>query len=148
MRDVKQRFPGLITVISLVVFCVLFSGLTLRAGDAKPYVKVLLKNGSIEKFDYESFTFNWIYPITIKDQEMCESHEITKDDIDEVYIINEFYNNCDNKDDWEVDVYLVNKRQILGFFNVNDFSVRGKLLETGEEKRIPLKDVKKVSFKR
>lgn len=145
----QVQMPIKIIALSIIfIFGFSFFNLFLQAERVSPFVLVTLKKGGTQKFEYESFTFNWILPITIKSQETCEEFEIRKDDIDEIYIINEFYNNCDDKDDWEVDVYLVDKRQILGFLNITEYAVKGRLYLSGEEKSIPFKDIKKVSFHR
>jgi hypothetical protein len=145
----QVQMPINIVALSIIfIFGFSFFSLFLQAERVSSFALVTLKNGGKQKFEYESFTLNWTLPITIKSQETCEEFEIRKDDIDEIYIINEFYNNCDDKDDWEVDVYLVDKRQILGFLNITEYAVRGRLYLSGEEKSIPFKDIKKVSFHR
>jgi hypothetical protein len=110
------------------------------------YVKVVLRNGETKKFEYSSFTFNWILPIRLTNQESCDTVEITKDQLDEVFIMEDLYNECEGKDDWEVMVYLKDKNEILGFFIVSQHEVKGRLYETGEEISIPFKDIKKVKF--
>lgn len=147
----SRQFSMPINIVALsiiFIFAFSFFNLFLQAERVSPYVLVTLKKGGTQKFEYESFTLNWTLPITIKSQETCEEFEIRKDDIDEIYVINEFYNNCDNKDDWEVDVYLVDKRQILGFLNMTEYAARGRLYLSGEEKSIPFKDIKNISFHR
>jgi hypothetical protein len=141
------RFTKTIAILSLFLLVMFVSGFSPLTG-AEPYVKVTLKNGTVEKFDYDSFSFNWTSPATITDQTSCEEVQISKEEIAEVYFIGEFFNTCVNKDDWEVDVYFPDRRQILGFFKVSDYSVKGRKLETGIEKSIAYSAIKKVTFYR
>jgi hypothetical protein len=135
-------------MLLIVCFLVIanFSYFNLQA--STPFVKVVLKNGETKKLEYSSFTFNWILPIRLTNQESCDKIEITKDQLDEVFIVDELYNECDGKDDWEVMVYLKDKSEVLGFFIVSQPVVKGKLYKTGEETSIPFKDIKKVKFKK
>ncbi len=143
----KTRGITLVLLLAIFIGAGIFSA-RLDAEAGTPYVMLQLRDGNLVKFDYPSFAFNWIYPITLKSQITCETFEITKEDIDEVYVKSEFYNNCDEKDDWEVNVYLTNGEEVLGFFKLSDYTVTGKLFASGEEKTIQFKDIKKVSFHR
>jgi hypothetical protein len=111
-----------------------------------PYVMVKLRNGAAHKFDYHTFTFNWIQPIRLIDQETCEVIEIDREQIDEIFIVDQVYNECGDKDDWEVMVYLKDNRELLGFLEVSEYTVKGVSYETGEEITINYGDIKKVSF--
>ncbi|NIM17525.1 MAG: hypothetical protein GTO45_36390 [Candidatus Aminicenantes bacterium] len=114
------------------------------------YVEITLKNGTVEKFDYTAFTLSWIYPITLIRPLTCDEVEINKHEIEEIYVVGEFSNNCVNqgKDDWEFTVYLTDERQLLGFFRVSEFTAKGVLYDSGEEKSIHFKDIKKIVFRR
>ncbi len=95
------------------------------------YVKVVLKNGEAKKLEYNSFTFNWILPIRLTRMETCDVFELNKDEFDEIYIVDELYNECGKKHDWEVNVILKNDDSILGFFDVSEYRITGRLFDTG-----------------
>jgi hypothetical protein len=148
MINVKKNHFVSLTVIAVLFAIISTFSFTITADSGTPYVLVILKNKERVKLEYESFTFNWELPIIVKSQETCDNTEITKDQLDEIYVISEFYNNCDDKDDWEVDVYLKDGRQILGYLKVTEYNVKGNHYATGEEKTIPFKDIKKVVFRK
>ena len=112
-------------------------------------MEVTQKDGKIEKLEYETFTMSWILPITLRTYRDREDIELKKEDFDEIYIAGDFSSGWEkNKEDLGIMVYLVDKREMLGFFHVSEHVVKGISSITGEEKSIPFENVKKISFKR
>jgi hypothetical protein len=149
-----MRNPNLVKILVVIVIIltanVSYSNSRSNTDANVQYVEITLKNGTVEKFDYTTFTLSWIYPITLIRPMTCDEVEINKHEVEEIYVVGEFSNNCVNqgKDDWEFTVYLTGERQLLGFFQVSEFTAKGLLYDTGEEKSIHFKDIKKIAFRR
>lgn len=128
------------------VFMLLFTGSQgLMANEGK-YIKVTLKDKTEVKFEYDSFEFGWIAP-QIKQETVCKNHDFAKDEIIEIYVLNQTLDSCSMKDDqWVFDLYLKDKKAIQGFFELKDDKVTGLLLGTETEKSIPYTDISKVSY--
>jgi hypothetical protein len=133
------------------------SGISLVSGDEKEamevkpvkYVEVIQKNGKIQKLEFDTFTMGWILPITLRDQVTREEIQIKKDEFDELFIIDQFSNGWEeDKEDWGIAVYLIDGREMVGFFHVSEHVVKGISLINGEEKSFLFEDVKKIKFKR
>ena len=118
------------------------------AGEPQSSVRVTLQSGEVVNFEYASFDFDWIPPSRIKEPMSCQEYEINKENIDEVYVSGEFDNICENKKDWQVIVKLTDETVYRGFLHVANFAVKGIVAETGEEKSIPFKDLKRIKFRR
>ena len=140
----------LVAIVIILTVNVSYSNSQSNTNANVQYVEITLKNESVEKFDYTTFTLSWTYPITLIRPLTCDEVEINKHEIEEIYVVGEFSNNCldQGKDDWEFTVYLTDERQLLGFFQVSEFTAKGLLYDTGEEKSIPFKDIKKITFRR
>jgi hypothetical protein len=149
-----MKYLGLVKILAVVVIIlsanVSYSNSQSNTEANVQYVEIILKNGTVEKFDYTTFTLSWLYPVTLIRPLTCDEIEINKHEIEEIYVVGEFSNNCveQGKDDWEFTVYLTDERQLLGFFRVSEFTAKGVLSDTGEEKSIPFKDIKKIAFRR
>jgi hypothetical protein len=114
------------------------------------YITVTLKDGTKEKFEYDSFSIPWIVP-RVKDEFTCEEYDFNPAEVEEILILNENLNSCDEKEEWLFDVYFREdggnvKRPLRGFIEVTEYEVRGKLYNTREDKSIPFKDIEKVSY--
>lgn len=143
-RSFKSTLSILFTITA--VFVVLFAGSQgLMANEGK-YIKVTLKDKTEVKFQYDSFIFGWTAP-QIKQDTICKTFDFAKDEIIEIYILNQTLDSCGMKDDqWAFDLYLKDKKPIQGFFQLKDDKVTGLLLDTETEKSIPYTDISKVSY--
>ena len=109
------------------------------------YILVTLKDKSVEKFEYDAFSFNWVLP-QIKNEVTCEVEDFLPADLEKIFVLSQTWNSCDEKDDWVFDVYLKDRRPIQGFFELTAEKVTGKVYETGKIKSIPFQDISKVTY--
>lgn len=133
--------------ISGIIVLFLISG-TMGFAAEKSYVEVKLRSGATIKFSYDSFTFDWIMPKRIIHQLSCEETEIKDEEIDEIHIGSEFSNNCQDKEDWNVIIYDKEKHTQMGFLSVSKYEVKGIDLETGQERVLHFKDIKKIKYRK
>jgi hypothetical protein len=134
-----------IVVFLLLTINVSFNHTQLLMG-ADSQVVVTLKDERTHTFEYGSFNLNWS-ALQVKDEFTCTVTEFEPAMIKDIYVLGMSRNSCDKKDDQLFDIHL-GKRAYQGFCPLSDDKITGKLVDTGEEKSIPYKDIKKISFVR
>jgi hypothetical protein len=111
------------------------------------YVTVVLRDDTILKFDYDSFTMNWVVP-QIKDELTCELFDFNPLEVDEIQMLTIGEDFCDKRDNWLFDLSFkdLGKPSIQGFIEVTEENVKGRLSGTGEVKVIPFMEIKKLIY--
>lgn len=143
-------------VLKFIICVGIIMIITVPAGDITQlfgsgnYIMVTLKNGTSEKFEYDSFSIPWLVP-RVKDEFTCEENDFNQAEVKEILILNESLNSCDGNDGWLFDIYFADnggkvKRPLRGFIEVTGNEVQGKLYDTKEDKSISFKDIEKVTY--
>lgn len=110
------------------------------------YVSVTLRDDTVLKLQYDSFSIHWVEP-KIKDEFTCEEYAFTVNDLVEIWTLNPGLNSCDHREDeWIFEVTLKGMNPLQGFIQVTAEEITGKLFETGEVKTYPFQEVRKISY--
>ncbi len=144
------------------------SGQTAQEIGDKQYVRVAVKSGEILIFEYRSFLeMNYALQqpegtvyfgekrVRFKEQESCTEHSISLDNLQEIEFLGIAANNCTNKKDWLFKIYLLDLDKYEGFFEkgeyntaktVNDYGVKGQVLNKPDTKTLNFDDIEKITF--
>lgn len=110
------------------------------------YVLVTLRDNTELKFQYDSFSFNWINP-QLKDEFTCEFYNFDPKDLVEIYVLNPTLNKCDQREDeWTFDVSLKGREPVQGFIELIKEYVSGILYGTDVKKNVPFTEIGKVTY--
>jgi hypothetical protein len=145
----KNVLKFILCVGIIMIITVPTGDITRLFGSGK-YIMVTLKDGTSEKFEYDSFSIPWIVP-RVKDEFTCEEHDFDQEEVEEILILNESWNSCDGREEWLFDVYFRDdgnnvRRPLRGFIEVTDYNIRGKLYGSGENKTISFEQIEKISY--
>jgi len=163
-----------ITIMCFVLFGVSLGWGNLLWG-AEQYVEVFLKDGSSIKFEYKSFMAgNFKFPerlnrpardgetrylgekrFMITLQQNCRMDSISLDNLVEIEVLGQELNKCTGEKDWLLKVYLFDLEKYKGFLAktthnmgrvLSEQDIRGIPFDTGTERSMMFKDIKKILF--
>ena len=134
---------------------ILFVGINLVIGDynilsaKESFIVVTLKDKTSIKFQNQSFSLNWVDKIVI-DEYSCDPTPFELEDVKDIYVMSlkEYTCGGSDRDSRLFDVHLLDGREIMGFIELSETYFSGVLLDTGEHKSIPYRDIKRIRFVR
>ena len=148
----RRRSKWILITIFIGLLCVgpLFS--------AEGFVDVTLKTGEVIRFESASFQIDWVFPVTILEEDTCIQKVLQLEDIKDIFPINESWNSCKEKEDWLFEVDLPDGNYIQGYVASESKAavksegqdkmhlVSGTSYTTGKIESIDYKNIRKISF--
>jgi hypothetical protein len=124
------------------------------------FVDVTLKSGEVIRFEASSFQIDWVFPVTIMEEDTCIQKVLQVEDIKVIFPISKSLNSCTGKEDWLYEVDFPDGNYIQGYVAAGSKSmvqaegqskahaVSGTIYSTGKEALIDYKQIRKISFVR
>ena len=122
------------------------------------YVDVTLKSGEVVRFEASSFQIDWVFPVTIMEEDTCIQKVLQVEDIKDIYPISKSLNCCTGKEDWLYEVDFPDGNYIQGYVAdeskaavqsegpAKEHLVSGTRYDTGKKESIDYKKIRKISF--
>jgi hypothetical protein len=127
---------------------------------SKPgFVDVTLKSGEIVRFEFSSFQIDWVFPVTLAEENTCIKKVLQVEDIKDIYPISKSLNDCQNKEEWLFEVDLRDGSYIQGYVasqskaaeqsegQAKGHLISGTIYSTGTKRIIDYKEIREISLK-
>lgn len=131
---------------------------SLLAGQEEGTVQVTLRTGEVKTLEAASFELDWVFPVTVLEEDTCEKRVVKKDEVKDIYPISLSWNTCEEKEDWLFEVDFFDGKYVQGHLKKDSKGaaqakeggsepfVRGRDPRSGKEEMIRYKNIKKISF--
>jgi len=145
-------------LVVLVLGSIGFGSSSLLAQQGQETVQVTLRTGEVKTLDAASFELDWVFPVTVMEEDTCEERVIKIDEIKDIFPISLSWSECEKKEDWLFEVDLRDGNYVQGHLKgesrgaaqartgSNEPFVRGRDPKSGKEEMISYKNIKKISF--
>jgi 5'(3')-deoxyribonucleotidase len=124
------------------------------------FVDVTLKSGEVIRFEPSSFQIDWVFPVTIMEEDTCIQKVLQVEDIKVIFPISKSWNSCKEKEDWLYEVDFPDDNYIQGYVASEsksmvkaeglskEHAVCGTIYSTGKKALIDYEQIRKISFVR